>query len=200
MIAITGAPLEALDQVWLAQWNTAAERSQAQAYQQERALQFLAGRALSRWLAVTVFKVDRTAVTITRRSSGAPVLSCEGEVCSISISHCSGYICTAVAKQGPIGLDVEAATREIPRSVVTKFQQGIFAEARPTELLKRWLLAEAVTKAREGKLLTTLRESAAELSHSASYFGQDNFTVCCYAPNQQNSPVWIDFKQQTDLS
>lgn len=168
-------------------WLLPSERQHAEAYQSaQRASQYLAGRALLRWLVCQTQQVSAERVLINRADNGAPLLSIDGLAWSCSISHKSGAVMVAYRRVGRLGIDIEQIQQrkrqaELVSEFATGFMRGV-AEQDLAQFYQRWTLAEAVTKARQGKLLATLREDPQPLLAQARFVAATQHMLCLYAP------------------
>ncbi|RUO63513.1 4'-phosphopantetheinyl transferase family protein [Pseudidiomarina insulisalsae] len=170
----------------LANWNSAAEVTRAQTYQSEsRQQQHLAGRGLLRKLVCEVTGAAKEDVHITRQQNGAPQLRIGNEQLACSISHKADAVLVAFGQAEQLGVDIEAiAVRKRHDDLISQFSEGFMDGVEVSDLTtfyQRWTLAEAVTKARQGKLLATLKEAFAGYQSAAVFHQEADFMMCCYA-------------------
>ncbi|MBY6064354.1 hypothetical protein CWI80_09500 [Pseudidiomarina sediminum] len=163
-----------------------SEQLQAESYQSpQRALQYLAGRGLLRWLVCQTQAVAAEQVVITRAENGAPLLTIKGEPWSCSISHKSGAVMVAYTRRGTLGIDIEEMRlRKRHEELIDAFAEGFMrgvSVADRAQFYQRWTLAEAVTKARQGKLLATLREAPEQYLAQARFVDEAQHMLCIYA-------------------
>ncbi|RUO53646.1 4'-phosphopantetheinyl transferase family protein [Pseudidiomarina homiensis] len=173
-------------------WLSASERERAQGYaSQARQLQYQLGRSLLRWLVCSVTGVDASAVTIERHSSGAPLLTIAASEVACSISHKADAVMVAFGDADALGIDVETMKRRKRHAeLIDEFSDGFMngVEVRDlTTFYQRWTLAESVTKARQGKLLATLREPFMDYANRAIFHTELEHMFCCYAAQRQTT-------------
>lgn len=109
---------------------------------------------LHRLLLGAVLGLDAAAVPLGRDDRGCPRLA-GGDV-ETSLSHADGYAAMAISRHGPVGIDLEVATRagvlpEIAARVCHPDETGAFAALDPptraAALLALWVRKEALLKA-----------------------------------------------------
>lgn len=101
-----------------------------------------------------VMACEARAVPLARDARGRPCV--QGEAVQTSLSHADGAVAVAVARRGPVGVDMEAAARsaqmeEIADAVLHPAEQAAMAalpgSARAGALLALWVRKEALLKA-----------------------------------------------------
>lgn len=172
----------------LRHYNCPEDRHQAQQYPHpQRRQQFLAGRALLRWLVQHTMTPPRS-LDILKHANGAPYLRCDGNLLSCSISHSAGAVLVAIGTDGEtVGVDIErvAAKRWQTTPVIAKYQTGMMQGVGAESLARaqRWNLAEAVVKAEQGKLLEVLRRAPGPLLAQASFGVVGDYCYAIYHPD-----------------
>lgn len=175
-------------------WVTEAEREAAQAYrQQPRQQQFLAGRGLLRWLICNTWHCAAGAVSISRQENGAPLLSVGGQIWQCSISHTKGAVLVAASPEYVVGVDIEVVKpRRRLVELVEQYQDGFFSNMDGSDwqlFYQRWTLAEAVTKAEQGLLLSTLKRPVDDYQERAEHALSNDYMLCCYTENTKSGAV-----------
>lgn len=166
-------------------WLTSEERSRAESYtSQARQLQYLVGRGLLRWLACEMRAIQADQVAIQRQNNGAPSLIIGNVEVACSISHKDDAVMVAFGEAKAMGIDIEVMKpRKRQLELIEAFSQGFMCGVVERDLnsfYQRWTLAESVTKARQGKLLTTLREPFAHYVDDALFHVDQEHMLCCY--------------------
>lgn len=167
-------------------WVTPAEREAAQTYRQlPRQQQYLAGRGLLRWLVCQTWHCAAGAVSIIRQENGAPQLTVGGQPWQCSISHTQGAVLVAASPEYVVGVDVERIKpRKRLADLVNQYQHGFFADVNAEnweQFYQRWTLAEAVTKAKQGLLLNTLKQPITHEAKQAVHCRERDYMLCCYS-------------------
>lgn len=176
----------------LSRWLSADELVQLQSYASAaRQRQYLVGRGLLRWLACTEIGCSASDVTIQRQASGAPQLMIAGQSLACSISHKDDAVLVAFGEVDALGVDVETLTaRQRQIDLLNRFRNGFMQGVLKDDwqlFYQRWTLAEAVTKAEQGKLLATLRRSATVYEKFAVFHCEHGHELCCYSPQLQSA-------------
>lgn len=171
-------------------WLSHDERNRAQGYaSQARQLQYLSGRGLLRWLACQMAGAVPGDVHIQRKDNGAPLLAIAHTKLSCSISHKDDAVMVAFGDVKSLGIDIEKMQlRKRHQELLNEFNDGFMQGVTSDDLAafyQRWTLAESVTKAQQGKLLATLRESFAKYADQAVFHHAQDHMLCCYADGQQ---------------
>tara|TARA_Y100001963_G_C6756360_1_gene437066 strand:+ start:1151 stop:1795 length:645 start_codon:yes stop_codon:yes gene_type:complete len=179
----------------LTQWLTPAERTQAQSYtSQARQVQYQVGRGLLRWLACRVNDVAPDEVVISRQSNGAPCLTIANVEVACSISHKTDAVMVAFGDVEALGVDIELMQpRKRQAELVNEFSDGFMQHVKVEDLktfYQRWTLAEAVTKAQQGKLLATLREAFGSYAESGLFHTEQQHMLCCYSVSPTAAQWW----------
>lgn len=184
-------------QQWLvSRWSTEPDTEQAQQYANpQRRQQFLAARALLRWLVAEHISAS-LPLQIGKHASGAPYLLLGEQQLNCSISHTDGAVMVALSTTGEaVGVDIErvADERWQQTPVIAKYQHGIMHRVGPTSLerAQRWNLAEAVVKAEQGKLLEVLKRHAEPLLAQARFGVVANYCYAVYHPDCAASAVSV---------
>lgn len=171
-------------------WISVNELNCAQDYASEaRQLQYLSGRGLLRWLACQMTSAAPGDVHIQRQDNGAPLLAIANTKLSCSISHKDDAVMVAFGDVTSLGIDIEKIQlRKRHKDLLEEFNDGFMQGVASTDLVvfyQRWTLAESVTKAQQGKLLATLRESFAKYVDQAVFHSAQDHMLCCYASCEQ---------------
>jgi phosphopantetheinyl transferase len=171
-------------------WLSLDERKRAQDYASTaRQLQYLSGRGLLRWLACQMTSAAPSDVHIQRQDNGAPLLAIAATKLSCSISHKDDAVMVALGNVASLGIDIEKMQlRKRHKDLLKEFNDGFMQGVASTDLAafyQRWTLAESVTKAQQGKLLATLRESFAKYADQAVFHSAQDHMLCCYASCEQ---------------
>ncbi|RWU09513.1 hypothetical protein EGC76_07760 [Pseudidiomarina gelatinasegens] len=166
-------------------WVTSAEQEAALLYrQQPRQQQFLAGRGFLRWLVCQQWHCAAGAVAISRQDNGAPLLSVGGQQWQCSISHTKGGVLVAASPEYVVGVDIEVVKpRRRLVELVEQYQDGFFSNLDGSDwqlFYQRWTLAEAVTKAEQGLLLSTLKRPVDDYQQRAEHAFSNGYMLCCY--------------------
>lgn len=175
----------------LAPFNHAEDIQQAEQYSHmERQHQFLAARALLRWL-VQRYVNSEQPLQILKHPNGAPYLQLGEQRKNCSISHTDNAVLVGISTGAEVfGLDIECFDQQRWQTspVIAKYQHGMMREVGQSSLARaqRWNVAEAVVKAEQGKLLEVLQRQPAPLLAQAS-LGQIGH--CCYAIYHPNCPA-----------
>lgn len=128
-------------------------RASRQRLSHERAERALA-YALHRLLLADALRCEPASVPLYRDANGCPRL--EGDVAWTSLSHAGGLLAFAVGDTGPVGVDIEPASRdramdEIAGSICHADEWtsvgSMPASLRATALLELWVRKEAMLKA-----------------------------------------------------
>ncbi|CAI8164448.1 4'-phosphopantetheinyl transferase family protein [Pseudidiomarina mangrovi] len=186
----------AAQQAWLGGHLTAADQQQAQRYTHPpRQQQFLAARALLRWL-VSEFVTTELPLEIRKYPSGAPYLLLGEQLLSCSIAHTDNAVLVGLSDgQQPFGLDIERvdAARWQTSPVVAKYQHGMMHNVGSSSLARaqRWNLAEAVVKAEQGKLLEVLQRQSEPLLAHASLAQVGGYSYAIYHPQCDTDAVSV---------
>ncbi|MFD0737890.1 4'-phosphopantetheinyl transferase family protein [Lysobacter koreensis] len=129
--------------------------------------------AWHRLLLARLLGLDPADVPLQRDARGCPRLA--GDLAHTSLSHADGVVAVAMTTSGPVGVDIELATRaavmaEIARCVCHRSESEHFAAlmgpARATAFLALWVRKEAVLKA-AGVGLEVAMETFAAPEHDA---------------------------------
>lgn len=177
-------------------FNSAADIEQAQQYAHpQRRQQFLAVRALLRWLVAQHISAT-LPLQILKHSSGAPYLMLSEQLLNCSISHSDDAVMVAVSTAGEaLGVDIERfdATRWQNTPVIAKYQHGMMHEVGASSLARaqRWNLAEAVVKAEQGKLLEVLQRQPESLLAQASLGVVADYCYAIYHPDCGPSAIRV---------
>lgn len=103
------APIADIDDNLLA-WLTSEEHDElAHAVHARRRREFVNGRALTRSVLADLLALAPTIITARRDERGRPVWL-PGSGIDANISHCDGWVATAVVARGRVGIDCERAT------------------------------------------------------------------------------------------
>lgn len=166
------------------EFNLVTEQQQVEGFAPQRQQQFLAGRALLRWLCCQQLQVAPEQVEIVRQANGAPQLTVAGQHYSCSISHKDQAILVAIAAEGALGLDIEKIQlRKRQAQLIAQFADGFMHGIQPDDLAgfyQRWTLAEAVTKAEQGKLLATLHRQHSAYVAKSHHIVVADWLMCVY--------------------
>ncbi len=143
---------------WLADaWRLLDTAEQARALRKRRQADrddVVLAYALHRLALATTLECPPASVRLARDALGRPVLDCEGM--ATSLSHAGGAVGVAVAAPGPLGIDLEPATRaavmpELADRIWHPDEAARFAAVRGGDagpaLLRAWVCKEAVLKA-----------------------------------------------------
>lgn len=173
-------------------WLSVDEKRHALKYSSRaRQRQYLVGRGLLRWLACKVTTVDVDNVSISRQQNGAPALRIAGLELACSISHKENAVMVACGDATALGIDIEQLQpRKRQTQLLENFSDGFMQGVAGNDLetfYRRWTLAEAVTKAHQGKLLATLRQPYREYLQSAVFHVETSHIFCCYVFNRHQS-------------
>ncbi len=186
----------AAQRAWLAGHVTADDQQQAQHYTHApRQLQFLAARALLRWLVRENFSATE-ALQILKHPNGAPYLLLGEQLLSCSIAHTDNAVLVGVSDdQQAFGLDIERvdAARWQTSPVVAKYQHGMMHKVGSSSLARaqRWNLAEAVVKAEQGKLLEVLQRQPEPLLAHAALAQVGAYSYAIYHPQCDTDAVSV---------
>ncbi len=112
------------------------------AYRRE---EFLAGRWLVRTLWQSRYGGELADFVLQERESQVPKLLSQIEWRELSISHGGGFVAAAIAP-APIGIDVEASTRQLNAQVFAKLLGESTASLDSATLLQRWVACESLLK------------------------------------------------------
>ncbi|WP_404337300.1 4'-phosphopantetheinyl transferase family protein [Sphingomonas sp. MMS12-HWE2-04] len=82
--------------------------------------------------------------SMVRGEQGKPALAPPFADLHFNLTHADGLVAVAINREGPIGVDVEAATRAID---VASIGRRVFAAEERGDPLRLWTLKEAVAKA-----------------------------------------------------
>lgn len=174
---------------------TAAELGLADSFSPKRSRQFLAGRALLRWLCVETFQCLATEVTISLPGDGAPKVSVGNRTIAASISHSHAAVMVAVAcypstEPGTLAVDIERIQqRRYQPEIVATYAEGAMAGVNSVDsFFLRWTQVEAVAKATGQSLIQTLaRPFTAHLPylHAKTW---PSFQLSVYAKTPGNEP------------
>ncbi len=176
---------------FLARFNSSEDHVQAQHYtNSQRRQQFLAARALLRWLVQRRIPSD-LPVQILKYANGAPYLLLGEQAMSCSISHTDNAVLVGMSTCAEhFGVDIERFDQRRWQNtpVIAKYQHGMMGGVGAESLARaqRWNVAEAVVKAEQGKLLEVLQRQPAPLLAQAS-LGQVG--VYCYAIYHPDCPA-----------
>ena len=180
----------------LERFNSAADFEQAQHYQQlPRRQQFLAARALLRWLVSQALATD-LPLQILKHANGAPYLLLGEQALNCSISHTDQAVLVAISTAAEaVGVDIERfdGARWQHSPVIAKYQHGMMREVGGASLARaqRWNLAEAVVKAEQGKLLEVLQRAPQPLLAQASLGIVGDYCYAIYHPDCPASAVSV---------
>ncbi|WP_328891869.1 4'-phosphopantetheinyl transferase family protein [Streptomyces sp. NBC_00316] len=117
---------------------------------------FAVSRMVMKHTAAAVLDAAPVAFDIAYQPGGAPTLRGFGEEVHLSLAHTEELIVAAVSRSGPIGVDTESGTRQIPydlmRTHVCTREEAEVLDALPdgertARFLWLWTLKEAYTKA-----------------------------------------------------
>lgn len=110
--------------------------------------------AFHRLAVAEVLALDVDAVRIERDAQGCPRLP--DDVCRTSLSHCEDAVAVAIARHGPVGVDVEPVRRaegmlalaaQVCSANELRRCNTLPVASRERELLRLWVCKEAVLKA-----------------------------------------------------
>ncbi len=179
-------------------WNLPSEFEQARQYAEiARQQQFLAGRALIRWLLCTQINpsLHPNDISVQRHANGAPLLWVAGQQWQCSISHTKGAALIAVSAQHDMGVDIEPiAVRRRQAQLIERYQHGFFAGLKATDthrFFERWTLAEAVTKQQQGLLLQTLALPVDAFLNRVKFLTKADFQAAIYHPHHSSNNVQL---------
>ena len=122
-------------------------------------------------------------ISVDKDSSGAPVLTVDGQPLCCSLTHKSGCIAAAFSATTRIGIDLENLnTDKTYQRIRNAYRHGFLADTELTRdaFFYRWTLAEAFAKASGIPLLEVLEKPLKEQQASAKYFQIRSFLLCAY--------------------
>lgn len=174
---------------------TAGEIRLAENFKAKRRRQFLAGRALLRWLCMETFHCPTTDVLISLPGDGAPRVSVGSRAIAASISHSHAAVMVAVAnypstESGILAVDIEKIQqRRYQPEIVATYANGAMADVDSARsFFLRWTQVEAVAKATQQSLIGILSQPfTAHLPYLKAKVCQ-SFQLSVYARTPGNAP------------
>ena len=188
---------------------TSEELRLAESFNVKRRRQFLAGRALLRWLCMETFHCPATEVSISLPGDGAPKVLIENQTIAASISHSHAAVMVAVAsypstEPGMLAVDIEKIQqRRYQPEILKTYAKGAMAEVNSvSSFFLRWTQIEAVAKATQQSLISTLSQPlTAHLPYLRAKTWQ-SFQLSVYAKTPGNAPAtefhWYQIESSAD--